>query len=265
VADEQVCVELWLSCGDHSLFVTDAFGVHFSKKPVKHSTFDPLPVKPQVSNPRLHLIDQTQQWVKISDVFIAQGGEEYITIGNFLPDHLITRLKRTTVEGAKETSKWHYVYIDQLVVRSVNERSECSCVNDLIAEQVHDPPLQLEEFDALVLSTVYFAFDDSTLDAKAKSDLDDIARIIRKTPYSFVRVMGHTDVIGRDGYNVGLSANRAKAVVAYLEYVGIDPELLEVESYGSELPAADNTTAEGRAANRRVEFSVFRRRYVKVQ
>ncbi len=259
---EMICVEMWVSCGDYSLFVTDAFGAHFSKSAVKHNTFDPLPVSPQFSNPRLHLIDQVDSWVKLSDTFIAEGGEEYITLGNFSPDKRITRLKRTSVEGAKETSKWHYVYIDQVVVRPVNDRSECSCVNDQISAEVHDPPLQLVEYDELVLNTVYFAFDDSTLDATARDQLSEVATLIRRTPYSFVRVMGHTDIIGREGYNIGLSSNRAKAVMDYLEYIGIDPEKLELDYYGSEVPAAENTTPEGRAQNRRVEFSVLRRKYV---
>lgn len=259
---EMVCVEFWLSCGDFSLFVTDAFGVHFSKSPLKHSTFAPLEVKPQISNPRLHLIDNVTDWVKISDTFIAEGGEEYITLGNFLTDDRITRLKRTTVEGAKETSKWHYVYIDQITVRPVKKREECSCVNDKIAAEVHDPPLQLSDYEELVLNTVYFAFDDSTLDDRARRDLDEVASILRRTPYTFVKVMGHTDIIGRDGYNVDLSANRARAVMNYLTYIGVDPNRLELGFYGSEVPAADNTTPEGRAQNRRVEFSVLRRKYV---
>ncbi|MGF1564082.1 MAG: OmpA family protein [Flavobacteriales bacterium] len=259
---EMVCVELWLSCGDFSLYVTDAFGVHFSKEPLKHGTFAPLNVKPQVKNPRLHLIDNVTDWVKISDTFIAEGGEEYVTLGNFLPDDLITRLKRTTVEGAKETSKWHYVYIDQVTVRPVKDRSECSCVNDKIAAEVHDPPLQLSDYEELVLNTVYFAFDDSTLDDRARRDLDEVASVLRRTPYTFVKVMGHTDIIGRDGYNVDLSANRARSVMNYLTYIGVDPKRLELGFFGSEEPAADNTTPEGRAQNRRVEFSVLRRKFV---
>lgn len=261
-AGEIVCVELWLSCGDHSLYVTDGFGVHFSKKSERHGTFDPLPVKAQINNPRLHMLDNTESWVKISDTFIAEGGEEFITIGNFLTDDKTLKLQRTALEGARETSKWHYVYIDQLVVRSVKDRAECSCVNDKIRAEVHDPPLQLTEYEELDLNTVYFAFDDSTLDVTARQNLEEVAGLLRRTPYSFVRVMGHTDIVGREGYNVGLSANRARAVVAYLEYIGIDPERLEIDYYGSEVPAADNTTPEGRAQNRRVEFSVLRRRFV---
>lgn len=261
-AGEMICVELWVSCGDHSLFVTDGFGVHFSKKPERHGTFDPLPVKPQFSNPNLHMLDNIESWVKISDTFIAEGGEEYITIGNFRPDHQTLKLRRTGLEGARETSKWHYVYIDQVVARSVKDRAECSCVNDKIKEEVHDPPLQLIDYEELDLNKVYFAFDDSTLDARAQQNLDEVAGLLRRTPYSFVRVMGHTDIIGREGYNVGLSANRARAVVAYLEYIGIDPERLEIDYFGSELPAADNTSPEGRAKNRRVEFSVLRKRFV---
>lgn len=259
---EIICVEFWISSAEHSLYVTDAFGVHFSQNAVSHRTHQPLDVQMQMSNPRLHIVDQHDRWVKLSDTFVAKGGEQYITLGNFLPDDRISRLKRTLLEGALESSKWAYVYIDQVVVRSVKDRTECSCVNDQIRAGVHDPPLQLSETEEVSLNTVYFAFDDSTLSVEARKQLDGVANVLRKTPYSFVRVMGHTDVIGREGYNVGLSANRAKSVVAYLAYIGIDPERLEIDFYGSELPAADNSTPEGRAQNRRVEFSVLTRRYV---
>lgn len=259
---ELVCVEFWISSAMHSLYVTDAFGVHFSSTAISHRTHQPFDLPMQVSNPRLHIIDQHDRWVKLSDTFTAKGGEQYITLGNFLADDRISRLKRTSLEGALESSKWAYVYIDDVVVRSVKTRSECSCVNDLIRDEVHDPPLQLSETDEVSLNTVYFAFDDSTLSVEARKQLDGVAGILRKTPYSFVRVMGHTDVIGREGYNVGLSANRAKSVVAYLAYIGIDPDRLEIDYYGSEVPAADNSTPEGRAQNRRVEFSVLTRRYV---
>lgn len=261
-AGEMICVEFWISCADHSLYVSDGLGFYFSKRKVGHNRQTYLDERPQVSNPRLHIVDNAQSWVKLSDTFIADGGEEYLTIGNFLPDQLFSKLKRTKQEGAEETSRWAYVYLDQVIVRPVAERSDCSCVNDLIKESVHDPPLQLEETDEVSLNSVYFAFDDSTLDAASKVQLQEVAEFLRVTPYTFVRVMGHTDVIGREGYNVGLSANRAKAVVEYLEYIGIDPARLEISYYGSQLPAADNTTVEGRAQNRRVEFSVLRRLYV---
>ena len=262
-AGEMICVEFWVSCGDHSLYVSDGLGVYFSKNKVGHNRQTFIDAQPQISNPRLHILDNAQSWIRLSDTFIAEGGEEYLTIGNFLPDKQCSKLKRTKQEGAEETSKWSYIYLDQVIVRPVGERSECSCVNDRIKASVTDPPLQLSETDELSLNSVYFAFDDSTLNEPARQQLDEVADFLRITPYTFVRVMGHTDVIGREGYNVGLSANRAKAVMTYLEYIGIDPERLELSYYGSDVPAADNSTPEGRAQNRRVEFVVLRRLYVR--
>lgn len=264
-AGELVCVEFWVSAGDLAVYVTDGFGAYFSKTAVKGKGQQLIEVRPQVSNPSLHILDVTDQWVKISDTFVAQGGEEYVTFGNFLPDQAISKLQRTELDGADASSNWAYIYLDEVVVRSVGERSECSCVNDRIKMEVHDPPLQLSETSEINLETIYFAFDDSTLSVEAMKILDETVSLMSSNRYLLVRVNGHTDVIGREGYNVTLSEHRAEAVLSYLKYQGIDPSRLELHWFGSEEPAADNETAKGRAMNRRVDFAVLQRRYVLVE
>lgn len=264
-AGEMVCVEFWISAGDYALYVTDGLGVYFSQSAVRGRGQQLIDATAQIENPRLHIIDQTEHWVKLSDTFIAKGGEQYVTIGNFKEDRLISKLKRTVMDGAQESSNWAYVYIDDVQIHSVKSREECSCVNDKIRSEVHDPPLQLSETEEISLQTVYFAFDDSTLSAQAKADLEATATLLRQNKYMIIRVNGHTDVIGREGYNDQLSENRAKAVMNYLKYLGVDPARLELHWYGSEEPAAENDTAEGRAQNRRVDFAVLLRNYVLVE
>lgn len=259
---ELVCVEFWVSCGDLARYVTDGIGVHFSKGKVRPKGEKRIEARAQISNPRLHILDNANDWVKLSDVFVAEGGEDYITIGNFEPDHLMSKLKRTSLEGRESSSNWSYIYVDDVVVRPVEKREDCSCLNQKISEEVHDPPLQLSEYTQLRLETVLFAFDDSTLTDSARIQLEDVASLLRGNPFLFIRVNGHTDIVGPDGHNKELSANRARAVLNYLRYQGIDPKRLELQWYGSELPVADNTTAEGRAKNRRVDFEVLRREFV---
>ena len=68
--------------------------------------------------------------------------------------------------------------------------------------------------------------------------------------------VGHTDAVGTDGYNQGLSVKRSEAVKAYLVSKGIEKNRVYTEGKGEKQPVADNKTTEGRAKNRRVEIEV---------
>ena len=86
--------------------------------------------------------------------------------------------------------------------------------------------------------------------------LDDTKKIFDKYPDMKVQIDGYTDSTGTDAYNQKLSERRAKAVRDYLvNSVGIDPNRLTAVGHGESNPAASNSTKEGRAKNRRVEFT----------
>jgi outer membrane protein OmpA-like peptidoglycan-associated protein len=72
-----------------------------------------------------------------------------------------------------------------------------------------------------------------------------------------MEVNGHTDIVGPDGYNLALSERRASTVIDFLVREGVDPNRLKLAYHGSRLPTADNTTADGRRQNRRVEFELL--------
>jgi outer membrane protein OmpA-like peptidoglycan-associated protein len=69
-----------------------------------------------------------------------------------------------------------------------------------------------------------------------------------------LHIVGHTDNVGDDAFNLGLSQNRAHEVVAFLVSCGIDASRLHAEGYGETRPKASNATDEGRRLNRRTEF-----------
>lgn len=73
----------------------------------------------------------------------------------------------------------------------------------------------------------------------------------------FVEIQGHTDSRGSEQYNEVLGARRAEAARDYIHDKGIPLNLMSVISYGESKPIADNSTAEGRASNRRVEILVL--------
>jgi OmpA-OmpF porin, OOP family len=103
-----------------------------------------------------------------------------------------------------------------------------------------------------------FAFDSSKLEPKYASLLDDSVKILQDNPDLKVLIEGHTDSVGTKEYNQKLSVRRAEAVRAHLVSKGIDKKRLDVKGFGLTKPIASNKTKEGRAQNRRVEFTVVK-------
>jgi len=103
-----------------------------------------------------------------------------------------------------------------------------------------------------------FASGTTTIDAAGQAVLDEISIILISDPGLRLRVEGHTDSVGSPETNLKLSADRAAAVAAYLVEAGVEPLSITTEGLGDTQPIADNATAEGKAANRRIEFSVSR-------
>lgn len=104
---------------------------------------------------------------------------------------------------------------------------------------------------------VYFDIDATNLKSGAIASLEKIADAIMNTPrVSKVNVYGHSDESGNENYNQKLAEARANNVSSYLAKHGISYDKINVESFGSEMPIATNSTVAGRQLNRRVEVSV---------
>jgi len=109
---------------------------------------------------------------------------------------------------------------------------------------------------AIVLNNVLFDFDKSTLKPEGKAELDKLIAEMTKFGGDTVVVIGHTDSIGTDAYNMALGQRRADSVAAYLKANGIDAGRIATKSMGESSPAVDNTTSANRALNRRAEFEI---------
>jgi len=111
-----------------------------------------------------------------------------------------------------------------------------------------------EESKALVDDIVYFDTDEWVVIAKYNQMLNKVAEILRDNPGIRVSVEGHTDSRESKAYNMRLSERRANHIIGFFTERGIDPSRLVKGFYGESKPAADNSTAEGMALNRRVEI-----------
>ncbi len=104
------------------------------------------------------------------------------------------------------------------------------------------------------LEGVNFEFDSATLTSGAKARLDEAVKILLRHDDLKVEIAGHTDSVGSESYNQGLSQRRAASVRDYLVGKGANAGNLTVKGYGESDPVAGNDTDAGRAQNRRVEF-----------
>jgi outer membrane protein OmpA-like peptidoglycan-associated protein len=103
---------------------------------------------------------------------------------------------------------------------------------------------------------VLFDFDKYTLKQEARERLAKIAGIVLAYPGLKLDIDGYTDSIGSEEYNQTLSERRADSVRAYLISSGVSPDHVTAQGFGKADPVADNTTAEGRKLNRRVDMVV---------
>ena len=102
---------------------------------------------------------------------------------------------------------------------------------------------------------IRFSPNTDSLQPESFGVLKDIGKVLKENPTMKIKIIGHTDADGDDGQNMDLSKRRAAAVKNFLvqEY-GITAENLETDGKGESAPVDKNTTIEGKANNRRVEF-----------
>ncbi|MCB1875183.1 MAG: OmpA family protein [Chromatiales bacterium] len=110
--------------------------------------------------------------------------------------------------------------------------------------------------EKIVLRGVHFEYNSAKLTAASEAILDDMAATLRKHPDLSVRVEGHTDSVGSDKFNLGLSERRAATVMKYLVAQGANADKLTAIGYGESQPVSSNDTDAGRAENRRVELQI---------
>jgi OmpA-OmpF porin, OOP family len=121
---------------------------------------------------------------------------------------------------------------------------------------IQDPSKNVDEVTWFDFDRLSFNTDSAQLRPESQEQLRNIATILTAYPDVHIKVGGYTDNTGDSQSNLKLSQDRADGVVAELISLGIEPDRLESQGYGDEHPAADNSTEEGRARNRRISVHV---------
>ncbi|MFW6322584.1 MAG: OmpA family protein [Guyparkeria sp.] len=119
-----------------------------------------------------------------------------------------------------------------------------------------EPPPEPKAEKVTLEADTYFDFDKSNLKPEGKETLDELVSDMGDlNSIAEVEVIGHTDSIGTEEYNQGLSERRAATVKDYLTSKDVPADVINTEGRGELEPVATNETREGRAKNRRVEIT----------
>jgi OOP family OmpA-OmpF porin len=187
------------------------------------------------------------------------------------------------IAGSNFNNKWHHVaiaykndqmkvYVDKyrvLIVPHCNGLKPAYLIVQGIGDQQN--PIIFKDFkiasgaqmymtgqkftDAkIVTHGINFDIDKATIRPESMGTLNMVARVMNENPEIKFEVDGHTDNTGTAPHNMILSQQRADAVKAQLITMGIDASKLTSKGFGDTKPVADNSTLDGKANNRRVEF-----------
>jgi len=220
-------------------------------------------LRPQVINEPGNYADR-YTWKKICGMYLAEGGERFITMGNFNTDGG-TPLKVIN----NKAGGFSYYFIDDFTIEPLNDSNMTECgagvpitddeeelvttryFQDLdLPELLNDEPFSFRGF--------YFEFDKYDILDTNYFFLDSLADLLIENPDLSLEVEGHTDDVGSKSYNEKLSKNRALAVVNYLIAEGVDKKRIKYSYFGATRPIGTNATPEGRQLNRRCEFLLKR-------
>jgi OmpA-OmpF porin, OOP family len=107
----------------------------------------------------------------------------------------------------------------------------------------------------IVTHGIHFDVNSSTVKAESMGTINEISKLLKDNPQLKLEIGGHTDSSGNSNKNLSLSQARSEAVKKMLVDQGIDASRLTAKGYGDTKPLASNDTPEGKAQNRRVEFT----------
>jgi len=185
---------------------------------------------------------------KLSEAALGKAGYKIVYFGRDGEDFpLVSALKDT--QWVQVTT---YMYNDYsaYVQTAIKVPAELQASSDAMADE-------MTKNGRVVLTGLVFEKDESDLSAESEKMLADIAAFLVRQPDWRIRVEGHTESGPDKAATLALSQKRASSVASWLLQHGIDKSRLSIQGYGDGKPIADNSTADGRMKNSRIELVKF--------
>lgn len=152
-----------------------------------------------------------------------------------------------TIYSFRAAKQEFYPVSDNINVSNITEYAE-------IERNLYLSPIEVGQ--TIRLNNIFFDNNESTLKEESFAELNRLVELLKENKKMKISLGGHTDNVGSDAYNLKLSDDRVNSVIKYVTENGIDASRLSGKGYGETKPIATNDTDEGKALNRRVEFTI---------
>ncbi|MBL7901109.1 MAG: OmpA family protein [Bacteroidia bacterium] len=201
------------------------------------------------------------RWFEIKGFYKADGGEKYLTIGNFAPV-INKELYRIKTIGFRV--KEAYYFVDDISLKRApqfEEKVKVVIVGPSKTDYDEDSVLKVSENikvgEKVSLSNIFFENGKYYLLPESFAELNKLSQYLIRHPEIEIRINGHSDNSGFAFKNQRISELRAREVFEYLIKKGVQNKMY-FKGFGSSMPIAENNTESGRAKNRRVEFEIIK-------
>jgi OmpA-OmpF porin, OOP family len=202
------------------------------------------------------------RWFKIRGYYKADGGEKFLTVGNFAP---VIKKEMVRIDISKFGAREAYYFIDDIrlfVAPQFEEKITVERVGPDYQSYWVDSTLAVKENisvgEKIALKNISFVDDKYYLLPESYSELNKLATYLSRNPTIEIQINGHSGDDGFEFKNQRVSELRAREVFEYLIRRGVQNKMT-YKGFGSEQPVSEEDTPEGRAKNRRVEFEIIRK------
>ena len=165
-----------------------------------------------------------------------------------------TRARQEVARAQQDRQRIQLEARERETQKAKNETAAAQSELAQAREEIAKLGAQTDRGLVMTLSDVLFDTGRATLKPGADRDVDRLAQALKDNSNTRVLIEGHTDSVGGEDYNLGLSERRAEAVADALRMRGVPPDRYEVKGLGKAFPVASNETQAGRQQNRRVEI-----------
>lgn len=267
IAGKKYCVNFNVVLSKTSKYASAHIGMNLAVKKPKQKDLEANTIKPQIVDAGNSIYDEQHEWKQVCGVFIAQGDERYITIGNFTPDAEMTDKrdfvkKRKLKEFPQLQEIEAYYYIDDVSVINLEEIDVCKCeANDAGGNEMEvvyssstSTGMDMKAAEEIALKNVFFNKNNTS--PTSAGVIREIIDLLKENPELNIEIVGHMDKVEQKDNLNDLSADRAKWLYDYLVKNGVDASRLSHKGVKATQPLDEGGTQASLTKNRRVSFVV---------
>jgi OOP family OmpA-OmpF porin len=259
------CVKMSVMLALLSKYACNNIGLYLSEKPMDLEALEAGAITPQIIHSQNKVFTEQFDWEDICHTYIANGGEKYLTIGNFAPSSETQEEKVKKPKGVIGTqARTGYYYIDDVSVKNMAGVDACDCEVDASGSSLQvkyskevSSDMELDVTEDIQMTRIYFDEGSSVIKDDAKADMQKVATLLKEHPKYKVKITGHTDPVEEVKVTGDVSLQRAQTVKDQLVKLGAYENKLLVVGVQDFDPATEDASIAGQAQNRRVVFEVI--------